>query len=286
MKRNTKAIKLALASGVALSLISGAPYAQTADNCGGLEQALGVADPVGIHGALVTAIGASGPADIAANGGFGLHMWATLVDRDGFVCAVAFSGADRGSQWPASRVIAAQKASTGNSLSLDGLALSTANLYGSAQPGGSLFGVQEANATDTTTAYDGDPANYGQPTDPLVGKRMGGHNVFGGGFAVYNEAGQVIGGLGASGDTACKDHNFAWRVRNALGLDNVAAGPASLFAGDAAHPDNAIYDMGKANRGNVTSKSGFGHVRCDVNNDSNQNALTFGGVSGLPAVGP
>ena len=47
--------------------------------------------------------------------GLNLHMWATLVDRDGIVCAVAFSGTDRGSQWPGSRVISAQKANTANS---------------------------------------------------------------------------------------------------------------------------------------------------------------------------
>src|SRR5258707_2830552 len=34
-----------------------------------------------------------------ANGGFNLDMWATVVNRDGVVCAVAFSGSDRGSQW-------------------------------------------------------------------------------------------------------------------------------------------------------------------------------------------
>ena len=61
--------------------------------------------------------------------GLDLNMWATLVDRDGEVCAVAFSGNDRGSQWPGSRVISAQKANTANAFSLDGLALSTANLF-------------------------------------------------------------------------------------------------------------------------------------------------------------
>lgn len=30
------------------------------------------------------------------NGGFGLNMWATIVNRDGEVCVVAFSGGDRG----------------------------------------------------------------------------------------------------------------------------------------------------------------------------------------------
>src|SRR5580765_8373833 len=73
--------------------------------------------------------------------GLNNQMWATIVDRDGIVCAVAFSGTDRGAQWPGSRVISAQKANTANAFSLDatsssggsgkpnGLALSTANLY-------------------------------------------------------------------------------------------------------------------------------------------------------------
>ncbi len=30
--------------------------------------------------------------------GLNLDMWATVVDRDGVVCAVAFSGANRGAQ--------------------------------------------------------------------------------------------------------------------------------------------------------------------------------------------
>ena len=51
-----------------------------------------------------------------ANGGFNLDMWGTIVNRDGVVCAVAFTGADRGDQWPGSRVISAQKANTANSL--------------------------------------------------------------------------------------------------------------------------------------------------------------------------
>ena len=96
--------------------------------------------------------------------GLNNQMWATIVDRDGIVCAVAFSGVNRGAQWPGSRVISAQKANTGNSFSLDassnsggsgqahGLALSTANLYSAVQPGGSLFGLQESNPVDTGVA--------------------------------------------------------------------------------------------------------------------------------------
>src|SRR6202040_2885006 len=115
-----------------------------------------------------------------------------LVDRDGVVCAVAFSGVNRGAQWPGSRVISAQKANTANAFSLDassssngsgqakGLALSTANLYSAVQPGGSLYGLQESNPVDTNVAYGGSPGNYGQANDPKNGRRIGGINVFGG----------------------------------------------------------------------------------------------------------
>src|SRR4051812_7849835 len=46
------------------------------------------------------------------NGGLGNQSWAVVVNRDGIVCAVVFSGPTRGDQWPGSRVIAAEKAST------------------------------------------------------------------------------------------------------------------------------------------------------------------------------
>src|SRR5688500_3672479 len=110
----------------------------------------------------------------AGNGGFGLEMWATVVNRDGVVCAVAFTGNNRGDQWPGSRVISAQKANTANAFSLPGLARSTANLYSAVQPGGTLFGLQESNPVSTGVAYGGNPILYGQPNDPMVGRRIGG----------------------------------------------------------------------------------------------------------------
>ena len=88
-----------------------------------------------------------------ANGGFNLDMWATVVNRDGIVCAVAFTGNNRGDQWPGSRVISAQKANTANAFSLPTLALSTADLFTATQPGGSLFGLQESNPVDTGVAF-------------------------------------------------------------------------------------------------------------------------------------
>jgi hypothetical protein len=132
---------------------------------------------------------------VAAEGsGLDLQMWATIVDRDGVVCAVAFSGTNRGSQWPGSRVISAQKANTANAFSLDGpnasaifphgLALSTANLYSAVQPGGSLYGLQHSNPVDPSVAYGGDSGNNGKSNDAMTGKKIGGVNVFGGGLAL------------------------------------------------------------------------------------------------------
>jgi hypothetical protein len=196
-----------------------------------------------------------------SSGGFNLDMWGTVVNRDGVVCAVAFTGADRGSQWPGSRVISAQKANTANAFSLKALVLSTANLYSAVQPGGSLFGLQASNPVDTAVAYSGNPEDYGQPDDPMVGQRIGGVNVFGGGLALYNSNHALIGALGVSGDSSCADHNIAWRTRNNLGLDYLPAG----VSGDASRPDNIVYDITNApGLGIGVSASGWGHPVCSA----------------------
>jgi uncharacterized protein GlcG (DUF336 family) len=198
-------------------------------------------------------------AQALANGGFGLDMWATVVNRDGLVCAVAFTGDNRGDQWPGSRVISAQKANTANAFSLPGLALSTANLYSAVQPGGSLFGLQESNPVNTHVAYAGHAGNFGKVNDPMVGERIGGVNVFGGGLALYDAHGLLLGGVGVSGDSSCADHNIAWRTRNTLGLDNVPNG----VSGDATRPDNIVYDI-TSQPGQMpgVSAGGWGHPAC------------------------
>ena len=206
------------------------------------------------------------------NGGFGLNMWATIVDRDGEVAAVSFSGIDRGDQWPGSRVISAQKANTANAFSLPHLALSTANLYSAVQPGGTLFGLQHSNPVDTDAAYKGPSANYGKPNDPLVGKKIGGVNVFGGGLALYNSAGKLLGAIGVSGDTSCADHIIAWKIRHALNLDNVPAGVSAT--GD----DNMVHDIAEDANGHSKSASGWGHPVCGTD----EAAI----VAALPATHP
>ena len=212
------------------------------------------------HGALR---GALNFARHQANGGFDLDMWATVVNRDGVVCAVAFTGSDRGDQWPGSRVISAQKANTANAFSLPGLALSTANLYSAVQPGGSLYGLQHSNPVDTKVAYRGPAADFGTGADPMTGHRIGGVNVFGGGLALYavhnNGARVLLGAIGVSGDSSCADHNIAWRTRHALGLDRVPGG----VSGDAARPDNIVYDITpQPGQQEGLSASGWGHPAC------------------------
>jgi hypothetical protein len=208
-------------------------------------------------------------------------MWATLVANDGTVCAVAFSGNKFTDQWLGSRVISAQKANTANDFSLSngvtlstslfptGLALSTANLYSAVQPGGSLYGLQHSNPVDTEIAYQGNAFLYGTAHDPLVGQRVGGVNVFGGGLALYVSGGKKVGGLGVSGDQSCTDHFVAWRVRNTLKLDHL--GTLGVVPGaDAAHPDNIIFDIKPTPEGGLLnpvgtlsqSASGFGHPTC------------------------
>lgn len=236
----------------ALALFPVAAAAATGDSCKDLPN----------HAALKKALV---EARAQANGGLNLDMWGTIVSRGGTVCAVAYTGKNEGDQWPGSRVISAQKANTANAFSLPGLALSTANLYSAVQPGGSLFGLQESNPVNTAAAYKGNSSTFGSARDPLVGARIGGVNVFGGGLALYNAKGEIVGGLGVSGDTSCADHNIAWRLRHGLGLDFVPAGVAPT------KNDQIIYDVSSGK-----SSGGFGHVSCGGKEE--------GVVEGLPAT--
>lgn len=187
------------------------------------------------------------------NGGFNLDMWATVVDTQGLVVAVTFTGAHTGDQWYNARVLSAQKANTAMGFSLPALALSTANLYAPAQPGGTLFGVQESNPVNHDVAYRGEYNDFGTAQDPMIGGRIGGVNVFGGGLALYNSQGVLIGAVGVSGDASCADHNISWKVRHRLKLDFVPAGVSPT------KDDNIIYDIDPATG---KSASGFGHPEC------------------------
>jgi hypothetical protein len=108
----------------------------------------------------------------------------------------------------------------------------------------------------------------------MVGYRVGGVNVFGGGLALYDSSGTLIGAIGVSGDSSCADHNIAWRTRHYLKLDYVPAG-----VGSAGHADNIIYDItafsGLEQEG--ISASGWGHPTCST-------AATSIAQTGLPGT--
>lgn len=267
--RISKVCKLILVGGV-LGFALNAPMAQADSKKGddnGRSVCKGLPDRATVLAALKDivpdgAIGNGGP----GNGGLNNNMWLTLVAVDGSVCQVMYTGASRDAQWLLSRVISAQKASTANGLSLSSgnggteIALSTANLNTAVNPGGSLYGLQHSNPVNAEDAYKGNSKHFGQHNDPLVGKKVGGVNVFGGGLALYDANKVRIGALGVSGDTSCTDHVVAWKVRDALGLDNVPGGVAA--SGD----DAMVQDITvNPNGGTGVSATGWGHPTC-VNN--------------------
>ena len=202
------------------------------------------------------------------NGGLGFPMWLTLVDGGGRVCAVvnSLTGSQSATSdiWLGSRAISAQKANTANAFSNNQLALSTANLYSAVQPGGSLFGLQESNPVDTGVAYRGSVSDFGTDEDPMVGGRIGGVNVFGGGLALYKNA-KKVGAIGVSGDTSCTDHVVAWKVRAKTGFATTPAFDGTVF-------DKMIQDIAPLQNqdaahslGTQFSPSGFGHPTCLTN---------------------
>ena len=112
---------------------------------------------------------------------------------------------------------------------------------------------------NTDVAYGGNAANYGRSNDPMVGGKIGGVNVFGGGLGLYDSNKKLLGGVGVSGDSSCADHNIAWRTRNTLNLDYVPAG----VSGDGSRPDNIVYDI-TPQPGQMpgVSAGGWGHAAC------------------------
>jgi uncharacterized protein GlcG (DUF336 family) len=244
---------VSLIGAATLGMASASVFAVTENQAGSTNDCSELPTYAELTTALETAVAAT-------NGGLDFDMWGTVVNRFGVVCAVTAAHAISGSgtagdpdPWAGSRVISAQKANTANAFSTDGLPLSTAQIYSAVQPGGSLYGLQHSNPVDTRVGYLGDPKTYGTASDPMVGLKPGGINVFGGGLPLYNASGDLVGAVGVSGDTSCSDHNIAWKTREALtGLTS-----ANTPGGLGSPKDNIIYDIS----GGV-SASGWGHPSC------------------------
>jgi uncharacterized protein GlcG (DUF336 family) len=210
MQRRVVGIALAgLAASVLAIVTSGRPLVSVTAagphaNCQGLP------NEAALRGSLVAAPAAGGDA-----GGLfhGTRMWGAVVNRDGEICAYTTSTADPTQVWPGSQAIAKAKAYTANAFSLDTLALSTAMLYTFTQPGHSLWSLGQGNPLDPSRLLA--PGAGGGDKHQIVGGQI----FFGGGVPLYNAAGEIIGGLGISGDTSCADHEIAKRVRNLAGLN-------------------------------------------------------------------
>ena len=143
----------------------------------------------------------------------GARMWVAVVNRDGKLCAVANSQTDPSQVWPGSQAIAKAKAYTANAFSLDSLALSSAMLYTFTQPGHSLWSLGQSNLFESK--FLAPPSGQGGGKEQIAGGLI----FFGGGVPVYNGEGNIIGGLGISGDTSCADHEIAKRVRDLASLN-------------------------------------------------------------------
>ena len=173
-------------------------------------------------------------------------IWWAIVDRAGRLCAVDKFGVD---PWPDSRAIAIAKAGTANGFSNDRLALSTANLYAATQPGGVFYGLNNSNPFNAVYL----PAAPLSDEPSAINRVAGGIITHGGGVALYS-GGQVIGGLGISGDTPCMDHAIAYATRrDLLHLNQIPVAPPGLNP-----TDNIIYPRGN------DKPSGFEHPRCVI----------------------
>lgn len=231
-----RSVQVGGAVGVVMLIVGLGAFAVNAP-AGGVvnaEQGAALSCPV-THESLRTALLAADKADTT---GLDNHYWAVVVNREGTVCAVAYSGDARDGQWLLSRQIAAAKAFSANGLSLDGAPISTAMLYPWVQPGAPgnpLFGLAAGNPVSPEDAYKGPYSQYGTSNDPMVGNRVGGTITFGGGLGLYSGT-DAIGGLGLSGDTACADHSTAWRLRAALSLDPDEGNDGITLDNDSGHP--------------------------------------------------
>ena len=139
--------------------------------------------------------------DSSTNGGLANDMWATIVNRDGVVCSVTFSGDNRGDQWLASpgnfraksqyrKFLLVSPREVVELMDSPCLRLICIQQF---NPVAVCLGFKKVIPVDTSIAYSGPSKNYGMPNDPMTGKKIGGVNVFGGGLALYNAEGKVVG---------------------------------------------------------------------------------------------
>jgi len=192
---------------IALAALALPVFAESSSNCAGLPAASTLKT-------LLKQAAAQGHAGGIFDGN---RMWGAVVNREGKICAYAASTDDPSQVWPGSQAIAKSKAYTANAFNLDAApgvpVLSTASLYTFTQPGHSLWSLGQSNVFNPQ--FLAAPGGQGGGDNQIAGGLI----FFGGGVALYNGAGKIVGGLGVSGDTSCADHEIAKRVRHLATLD-------------------------------------------------------------------
>ena len=97
------------------------------------------------HAALGSALAA---ARGEANGGFDLDMWGTIVNRDGVVCAVAFTGGTAGTSGPAAASSRPRRPTPRTPSACPASRSRRPTSTPPSQPGGSLYGLQHSNPVE------------------------------------------------------------------------------------------------------------------------------------------
>lgn len=184
------AVVLAAAGATSGSLMHSADAAQgRGSTCRGLPSA------AELRKWLVSAPALTGAPVGGTVGGLfdGKLMWAAVVNRAGEICAYTTSTEDPTDVWPGSQAIAKAKAYTANAFSLDALALSSARLYTFTQPNHSLWSLGQSNPFNPDFLLA--PGEQGGDRRRIAGGLI----FFGGGVPLYRN-GEIIGGLGISGE--------------------------------------------------------------------------------------
>jgi hypothetical protein len=180
----------------------------------------------------------------------GNQEWAAVVNRDGIVRAVAFSGNTRADEWPGSRIIA-EKANTANGLSGRDYGVSTANVYGASQPDQSLYSLATSAPPKPAEVFGTNPAALGTVNDPWWASGSAESSSSPADSRSTRPTVNSSAVFDLSVTTPAPITSSRGRFRAELELDAVPMGPSP------AHNDNMILDFQ-----NGSSPSGFDHPSC------------------------
>jgi hypothetical protein len=176
------------------------------------------------------------------------HVWGSVINRAGRVCAVAYTGPSLDQQFPYGRIQSMKRANTANSLSLPSRAMpshvadrhnfiesqlatlgdGTANNLpvspGRADNAWYGFSHDRFNPGNIDVQFQGAVSNYGEACgqtrqDPMCMQKPGGMDFSAGGLPLYDQNAVLRGAIGVAGDNDCTSHAIAWKARQQLNMD-------------------------------------------------------------------